>query len=394
MILEMNALIRKLPLFSALAALLLPVGRRGVLNAQPTRYLHAKQVWTTRDDEVAPLSRTVRFAVDRTGRVFAPEPSESTIYVYDSTGAYIGTIGRKGGGPGEFRGTCCAAFDPKGRLWVRDPGGARYNVFEVSSSTVRPVRARPVFVVHLPHSETNLWIALTFDRYGSLFDLGYKRDPNSPSTARLLRYLVDTAGTVRNTLELPPQLTAVTPSFEVKSEIPGGIRTMFYPQPYGAKAVRADGPLGDFAMAGTGKYDITWRRADGTVRYAIRRDIDGPSLVDAERRRASAGLAAIAKEARVAVSSLPFGIPERKPPIESLEFDYDGRLWVERHTPLGAPNESDVFLPNGQYGFTVVWPSLPNMTFYGAARGSEVWVLTEDRDGMTKIVKLALNAAK
>ena len=390
----MNAPVHRLHMLATTLPLLLTAGNCAELNAQPTQYLHATPVWTTPDGDAGTLSRAVRFAVDRSGRIFAPEPTESAVFVYDSTGAYVGAIGRKGGGPGEFQGTCCAAFDLKGRLWVRDPGGGRYNVFDVSGSTGKKLRARPLFVVALPHTETNLWVALTFDSTGALFDLGYKHDPNRASGSRLLRYLVDTTGTVRRTFELPPQLTDITPPFEVKSQIPGGTRTMFYPQPYGARPVRADGPQGDFAMAGSGKYEITWRRADGSVRYLIRREIDGLALADAEKRHATTGLAAIAKEAHIAVSALPFAVPARKPPIESLQFDYDGRLWVERHTALGAPNESDVFLPNGQYGFTVVWPPLPNITFYGAARGRQVWITTEDRDGVIRIAKLALTPAK
>lgn len=56
------------------------------------------------DDEGLPiLARISGVAVDATGRIYVAEAAQNMILVYDRDGSFMGQIGRKGEGPGEFR---------------------------------------------------------------------------------------------------------------------------------------------------------------------------------------------------------------------------------------------------------------------------------------------------
>ncbi len=353
--------------------------------AQHPPLVDARVVWTAADDPSAILSRSARFAVDQAGNLFYPEVNESTIYVFDSLGKYVASIGRKGGGPGEFQGVCCAAIDTKGRLWARDMGGGRYNVFSLKT----PQRPQLAFQVKMAHTDRNLWISPQFNRQGWLYDLTSTTRSGNPPQRGFDRLLVDTTGVVRAKQVLTSP-TDVTKPYTVTSTTGGSTNTRYFYSPYRTMALRADGPMGDMAQANSGHYAITWMKDDQSVRHQITRAINGPVLASAERKRAEDELRAIATEARVDLASLPFTVPERKPALRALEFDLDGRLWVERYVAMGTPRETDVYDQRGKLAFTVVWPALRGITFTGAARGNDVWVVTENADDVPRIVKLRL----
>lgn len=76
--------------------------------------------------------------------MFVPVPSDYSIVVFDSTGKRLGTIGRKGAGPGEF-GTPNIYVGWKGdTLWVNDGGQQRISYFGPNLRLVR-TSAYPVF---------------------------------------------------------------------------------------------------------------------------------------------------------------------------------------------------------------------------------------------------------
>ncbi|MCO4100358.1 6-bladed beta-propeller [Gemmatimonas sp.] len=357
--------------------------------AQATKRITARAEWTTEDASDVTLTRPSRFVVDSAGRVFVPEASESVVYAFGANGAFLGKIGRKGSGPGESEGNCCATLDPSGRLWIRDQGNQRYVVYSLAapSSSAR-VEAKAAFTVRMPHTDVNLWSSLHFDRSGNLYDVGHRPDAKDASARGLARFVVDTAGRVLRTYSIPEQAAGLTPSYQISVEKPGSVTTRSYYRPFSSRALRADGVNGEFVSAASGAYAITWYAADGAVKRVIRRAIQGPLLSAAEKKSGEEEIRRIANEIGKSASRLPFALPKYKPPLRGLEFDLDGRLWVERSTPAGAPRESDVYSPSGAYVFTVVWPPLSKMLFLGAARGRAAWVVTQDEDDVPHIVKL------
>lgn len=72
--------------------------------------------------------------IDALGRLYVLERFAHTVKVFDSMGAYVRNLGRKGGGPGEFGDPIGLSIGPRGQLWVSDPGNSRYSVYDTAGN--------------------------------------------------------------------------------------------------------------------------------------------------------------------------------------------------------------------------------------------------------------------
>lgn len=72
--------------------------------------------------------------VDGRGRVFAYDDGSGELRVFDSGGVYIRSVGRQGGGPGEYRHVAGIATTPDGRLVVSDPFNGRIVIYAADGS--------------------------------------------------------------------------------------------------------------------------------------------------------------------------------------------------------------------------------------------------------------------
>ena len=364
-------------------------------HAQPATRMVGRVAWTTADSKDGSLGRAAPFAVDASGRVYVPDPTESVVDVFAADGTFKGKIGRKGGGPGEFNENCCAVIDPKGRLWVRDMGARRYVVFSLSASNANAMpKATPQFVVKMPHFDQGMWLSLSFDAQGNLLDRGAKPGGSDPMKRKDAIFVVDSAGRILRTIDIPPQLTNVSQHLEIPYTVPNGKGVYFYYPPYAAHKLTAHGPSGEFVTAGSGKYEVNWYAPDGRVRRVLRQNVQGPSLTPSEQVTARADLDTTAAQAKKSVAALPFGVPARKPPLNALQFDLEGRLWVRRSVAGGAPAEFDVYRKDGTLAFVAVWPKLNGLKFYGAARGTSAWAVAEGEDDVPYIVKVEFARGK
>ncbi len=73
---------------------------------------------------------------DSKGRIYVLDIMSQEIRVFDSDGSWSHTIGRKGAGPGEFRGATGMALGQGDTLWVVDPTMDRYSAFTAEGRLV------------------------------------------------------------------------------------------------------------------------------------------------------------------------------------------------------------------------------------------------------------------
>ncbi|NOT07973.1 MAG: hypothetical protein HOP28_07180 [Gemmatimonadales bacterium] len=83
--------------------------------------------------ELAGVSSARRLA----GRLVVANSGAFELRIYDSTGKYLTTVGQKGEGPGEFRGTLFLFPAQGDSLYVLDSGNLRYSVHDASGKYVR-----------------------------------------------------------------------------------------------------------------------------------------------------------------------------------------------------------------------------------------------------------------
>ena len=103
--------------------------------------------------------------MDEAGRVYAFDWQAQDVRLFEADGSYVRTIGRPGGGPGEFRAVNGIAVDSDDRLWVHNQGNLRYSVFDTSGSLAMEPRATATNVRYV------YWLSV-FSADGRLMEFG------------------------------------------------------------------------------------------------------------------------------------------------------------------------------------------------------------------------------
>jgi hypothetical protein len=284
-----------------------------------------------------------------------------TLYVLDSRdrelrtfrddGSHVRSVGRQGGGPGEFGSARGMSWSPAGTLWIADFGNQRYTELSADGELVG-TRARRSF-------STDIEWHGGFDADGYLYDTAmFVVDGNSRTV--LVRFRVESAAvTPLDSFPVPDmRQEAYTMDFA-----PG--RRLLIPVPF---TPRPSWALGDGALwtAAAERYVIAKQSLAGDTLLLLQVDADAAAIPAAEREAARAQL-----EAQFA--GAPAGtfdasrIPARRPAHGRIRVDHRGRLWVPRGEDLGAagngsttPTPFNVFEADGRYVGEVVLPIDPD----------------------------------
>ena len=324
------------------------------------------------------FGRIVGVVTDSLGRVFAADMQASEVRVFDSVGEFLFTIGRRGAGPGEFDGPCCLAFDPRGRLWVRDTRNARYNVYVVGETSAEYVDLR-----RMAHGGGGFTQAITFDPQGNLIDVGFVAGEIPPPVAR---FHLDSTSTVVETVVIPTSPADSLGEHIVERRASGRlVGVQYFQQPFGPRKLQAHSPRGGWAEAVSGHYAVLWHQPDTTL--LVSRLTDPPVLTDDERRAAEEQLMARLQRTGVTMRDLPFGIPARKTPLSFLHFDRSGRMWVEVSVAAGEPRRADVYDRSGELVHEVEWPAHVSLTL-GQMDSETAFGVSRDSLGVERIVGL------
>ncbi len=345
---------------------------------QPIAYAIDQRIGDDLQDVNASFARIDGLARAADGRLYVADAQAHEIKVFDPSGDFLFVIGRQGAGPGELANPCCVAFDPVGRLWVRDGGNARYSVYTAGDTV-----ATFVTQVRFAHGDFNRFVPITFESAGNVIDIGSRA--GASVTPQTHRYTLGPDGKVTRDLTVPEVPAESTAMKMVQREITGGRATFYLYPPYGPTQLVAHAVNGEWAHALSARYAIDWRAADGTLIRHLTRDIErGPELSPAERQRAEEGLL----QDRKRVGTDPgFSVPSHKQPLRRLFFDTDGRLWVELSVSEGAARRAHIYDRNGQRAGQADWPAEVDLR-YGLLRGDTAWGFATDSLGVQTVVRL------
>lgn len=318
-------------------------------------------------------------AMDRAGRLFVADQQDHRVRVFSPRGELLFAFGRKGAGPGDLADPCCLAFAPNGDLVVKEYGNHRYSVFVVAATKAT---FRHSITFSKPFSN---WTdgRITFDRSGRIYDVNGLPFREGRPTG-LVRTLVDTALRVWRTDTFP---TAPADSLRMAVHVTrtaGGVGTSGVGQPKGPSRLEAFGDDGASATATSSRYAVTLRDGTGQRIALLQRAVTGPPLTEQERASAQKVIDRIEAQWK---EKLPWGVPDRRPPLERLLFDLDGRLWVVLSTPAGTPGNADLYDRNGTLVERREWPGNVRL-LDGAIRGNTALALAFDADNAGQVVRL------
>jgi hypothetical protein len=338
------------------------------------------------------LGEVVGLAVDAEGHIYFYDRLVPTLRKYGPDGAYLGTLGRHGGGPGEYQnsdGGIVALAD--GRVVLRDPGNGRFTVYGPDGEHLESWPARAGTFTSIP-----LLPGTGGEFYSYTFGAG---EPG------LVRHAGD--GTPLDTLALPDRQVARQ---TVTAQVEGMSQT--WNVPFTPNALWAFHPEGYFVSAVSDRYAVDLLRADSPT-LRLEREVMPVPVSQAER---------VAEEERVTQAMRRVDpswrwegapIPHMKPLLRGIQSGMDGRVWIQLYQPgepvpeeelepgpdgsppvprFREPTVFDVFEDDGRYLGQVVapdeLPSYPRPIF----RGEHVWSVVRDALGVQYVVRYRIEA--
>lgn len=284
-------------------------------------------------------------AVDAAGRIYVLESQAQEIRVFTPEGAHLRTIGRKGGGPGEFADAVALRMRPGGtEFWVVDYGNARYARFDTAGRQLDVMR-RPFGFRAYP------WRGVV-DTAGQLLEqnIAYAGDIAEPLDV-LVGFGADGA----------PADTAYLPRFEPESftATTAQGRPMFsMPVPFTPQQVLLFDPRRRIWSATTGRYALVQQTLAGDTVRVVELQRQPRPVTDAEAAEAFDGIAERMAEIGGRGGRAPTVDRSRlgrsHPVLAEPFLDDAGYLWVRpdlETPPKGGPTGStfDVFDPEGRY---------------------------------------------
>ncbi len=283
------------------------------------------------------------FDVDPAGRVWVLEGQAQEIRVFDAAGRHVRTVGRKGGGPGEFQGAVHAQFGPDGHLWVMDPQNNRISVIDTAGAFVESHRAPGGFMVRPWPGRWDVngayWTPVP-DFADGEFRLA------------LVRYRRGSDGGLEMVDSIPaPRDPVERPRFELRSDRGRLVASV----PFSPSFRWIVSPQGTLWGIFSGEYRLIEMSVAGDTLRTIRRAFDPLPVTASDRDRAREALDWFTEEGgKIDLSMLP----GTKPAGEAFVVDATGRIWVQRITDSHPEGQvMDVFDPAGRYLGRVVLPA-------------------------------------
>jgi hypothetical protein len=336
-------------------------------------------------------------AVSPDGEVFVLDRHVPTVRRFGPDGAYRGSIGRDGSGPGEFKRPEAMALLPDGRLLVRDPGNARINVYDRDGAVLPSWRlpsgggfstSTPIAVDTGNNSYTPVLLQIGADvlewRYG------------------LAHFGPD--GSHRDTVPVPVWDFEV-PTVIARKEGSSSSNNV----PFSPRVSWTFSPLGYFVAGLSTDYRVDLFRADAPV-LRIERAWTPVPVLSAERAEQEHRIIENFKESFGSWKWNGPPIPDHKPPFRDILVARDGRIWVlvsqpgtEWRTEAEARAEEartgdpqtrfrerlvyDVFQPDGRYLGAVRTPEEFRDFPEPVIRGDLIWDVTRDEVDVQRVVR-------
>jgi len=356
------------------------------------------------------IGRISGLAVDTAGDIYAYDSQVPALRKYGPDGRFIMTLGREGGGPGEYANSDGGLVILRdGRILLRDPGNARFTIYNPDGTLADEWLGRGGFFTSTPPFA---------DTAGYVYNPVIEDWPEGKRPAsgdlwrwRMVRYNPD--GTPLDTLDLPHY------DFERQAIIAeqvtkGGTNRSMNNVPFAPSFQWTMSPLGRF-VAGVGdRYAIDQYLPGGKV-LRIERDVEPVPVSSAEKSNAEERAVANMRQTDPSWRWNGPPIPDHKPAFTGMFVGQDARIWVRRPAPsepipddeieTPKPREDgttfppqrfrepivyDVFEADGRYVGQVTAPR--GFTGYPqpVARGDFLWGIVQDELGVSTIQRFRI----
>lgn len=275
-------------------------------------------------------------AVDAEDRIYVLDRRQSHIKVFDKTGKYVKTIGKKGQGPGEMSSPSSLQITPQNELAVNDSSARKIHFFTLDGKFLRAV------------SQTNM---------------SFFTDPKIDNDGNITASYTIMDNEVTYVLKkFDHQLKELLPIFStVILKYPNF--DPFFPQCYW-DIIEEDNIIWGFAD----KYELFIIDSEGKTVKKITREYDPIKITDEEKERRIEGL----------LGGVKLIWNDHHNPFIYLCVDDEGRIYAQTYEkePKSGEYYIDVFDPDGKYVAKIPLKSRPYVI-----KKSKLYTIEEDEEG-------------
>lgn len=327
------------------------------------------------------LALVIAVAADSRDNIYILDYITQEIYVFDSEGEFLRTLGGQGQGPGEFRDALGPAIARGDTLWVADQRAPRYSIFAPDGTFIGTRVRRGSWgmitercTIAPDGSYMEWWTRLPKEeRSGDLSDIDLIH-------YHPIRVLFD--GNTQDTLpylEFIPQMTDL-PSL--------GIRR---PVMLGPSLKRVLGCRDDVWFANGGEYRVHRRSLAGDTTVVFTLEGVRPAAVD-EADRDEVRAIFERRPNPVLMAEHLRALPEHKPVIAGLFVDGAGHVFVVPETSrVDAGTAIDVFREDGVFLGRVAVPEAVNIDATKAYATADYLLFAgEDEAGTPYVTRLRI----
>lgn len=327
------------------------------------------------DDSAGALRDPADLILLDDGTVFVADEKPTEVMRFDPTGRYVGSVGREGEGPGEYR---SAWLTYRGdTLVVHDPSAARAGTFLIPTNA--PLLQRP--------TTPRYFSRIGLDSSGRAV-VPVMLPPDSTKSPRrgFIRFSLD--GTALDTAFLPEH-----PKSDKRWLVrEGKVVRMEMLVPLQPQDLSVADPIGGFVVGWSGEYQLRATRDGGDTTLLFSRPKPVGTVSAAEKQaivdeRINANKQ-YTPEPVLRASLLASAIPDERPAYEQIAVDRSGRRWVRLSSSDSTTVRFDLFDTNGRWLDIVSVPQLGwnrqgwQPVFWAAER---VAVLVTDAEGRPAI---------
>lgn len=312
------------------------------------------------------------FDVDAWGRIFVLDDHAQEVRIFDSDGAFVRTVGRKGEGPGEFTQAGSVGLSRNGEIWVMGMSLGRVSIFDTTGNYLRGERTNTGGRIMKPYPGG-------FDpmgRYNVVIPPGVMNG--------MARF--DQSFNVIDTISLPENPVEAE-YFELVNE--DGFATMSAAVPFQGFMAWRLSPAGTVWMLLTGRYELMETTTNGEVLRRVTKDHEPIPVTAEDRERAVKNLQWFTGQGGQVDQSR---FPRSKPSTASFFIDDEGNLWVEQQVAAANADNAgrifDLFDPEGRYLGTLSLPfSLAWSRPEPVVRDGVLYGVTTDEVGAAYVVR-------
>jgi hypothetical protein len=354
------------------------------------------RIASERNDTVV-FGNTGEFVVAPSGRVLMHDPTGPQLLLFSPDGALAATVGRSGGGPGEYR-------DVNGLTAL---GDSLFVLYDASSSRISFFRPDGSFATSWPLPATNMigQSMLVTDRTGQI-RLSQFVIPAGGSVfdARAAWATIVPGGSRLGDSVLAPTLGVKQAEYRAENSTAGGRSATVTTGRLSPGEFTAWHPDGHYVLIEGGGYRVLFARRSGKP-LVVHRDAPSIPVPDDERAWHEERTLFIMRRTNPAWSWQGPAIPHSRPAATGMFVARGGNVWVrvalpsepipqpERAAPRAGAlpparwrerGEYEVFAPDGRFLGRV---AVPPRTFVQAADGDAVWATQTGEDDLPALVR-------